>query len=53
LIDRRENSKWIWVETDNVEIILPAFRDVDNLMEQVNVIYQSDWRRSSKFTVKK
>ena len=52
MIDRRESSKWIWVETGKVEIILPAFRDADNLMEHVNVICQQDWRRSAIFTVK-
>jgi len=40
LVDRTESSKWIWVETGKVEIILSAFRDADNLMEHVNVIYQ-------------
>jgi hypothetical protein len=53
LIARRESSKWIWVETGKVGIILPAFRDADNLMEHVNVICQPDWHRSARFTVKK
>ena len=48
MVDRRESSKWIWVETGKVEIILPAFRDADNLMEHVNVIYQQGLAPSRK-----